>query len=254
MNKTKKYLVTKPNLLKDIKIEGYLYEHYIRHNNNVYGIITIDNKEIKKEDWSHKIKMREEDYQKIKTYKLIETKLTEKGNKITNYENAIILTVNFEEKQLEKIIEKSIEVTNNKYFSDMNLTTSNSKKVILEGSDFSGKTTLAKKLVNRGVFVQERDLENFSYWIRDFIKEPGKIIEEKIKDKEELYIVMTMSDEVLSKRIKTRENLTEFDKIAAKSNEIYKNLNLKLKNVKRIHIESNEEDSLRKFEGAMEID
>ena len=136
----------------------------------------------------------------------------------------------------------------------MNLTTSNGKKVILEGSDFSGKTTLAKKLVNRGVFVQERDLENFSYWIRDFIKEPGKIIEEKIKDKEELYIVMTMSDEVLSKRIKTRENLTEFDKIAAKSNEIYKNLNLKLKNVKRIHIESNEEDSLRKFEGVMEID
>jgi deoxyadenosine/deoxycytidine kinase len=67
-------------------------------------------------------------------------------------------------------------------------------------------------------------------------------------------IIMTMSDEVLSKRMKTRGKLTEFDKIAAKSNEIYKNLNLKLKNVKRIHIESNEEDSLRKFEGAMGID
>lgn len=248
----KRYLITKPHLLKDIRIVTHCYTHYINQNNETYGIVSKE-KEMKKEDLEYKIKMQNDNYKKIKTHKLVKTETTEAKNKIITYGNVIVVEIKNDEKQLETLINKSIEITENGYFTDENLTTINHKKIILEGPDFSGKTTLAKKLINRGVLVQERDLENFSFWIRDFIEEPGQIIRAKIKDKKDIYIVMTLSDEVLKERMKSRNNLTDFDKIAAKNNEIYKNLNLNLDNVKRIHIENNEEDSFKKFEECLGI-
>ena len=255
--KTKRYLITKPYWLEKVKIDFTTYIHYIRQKEKIRGVISM-NREITEHEWE-KQGMDVEDigyYEGMGTSELIIKKRTKLGAVINEYKNATILEIKEGkryEKPIEDLIEKSIDVTGNKYFTEKNLLTQKRGKLILEGSDFSGKTTLAKKLVETGVIVQERDLENFSFWIREFIPEPSEIIKEKIKDREECYLVLTVSDKVLEERMKTRENLTEFDKKAKISNDIYRSLKIEgLENIEFLHIENEDEDSYEKFEKLME--
>ena len=254
--KRKLYLITKPNWLEKVEIHTTTYTHYIKQKDKIRGVVSI-NREITESEWkTYGIDVEDKEYYEgMRQHGLVIVKRTKLGAKIIECENATILKVREDtkyENSVEELIKRSIEVTGSKYFTEKSLLTQKRRKIILEGADFSGKTTLAKKLVNRGIIVQERDLENFSFWIREFIPEPSEIIKEKIKNRDECYLVLTVSDKVLEKRMKTREDLTEFDKKAKISNEIYKNLKIEgLENIEFLHIENEDEDSYEKFEKLM---
>lgn len=255
--KRKLYLITKPNWLEKVEIHSTTYTHYTKQKDKIRAVVSI-NREITESEWkTYGIDVEDKEYYEgMGQHELVIVKRTKLGAKIIEYKNATILKVREDtkyENSVDELIKRSVEVTGSKYFTEQSLLTHKRGKLILEGSDFSGKTTLAKKLVETGMIIQERDLENFSFWIREFIQEPSEIIKEKIKNKEECYLVLTVSDKVLEERMKTRENLTDFDKKAKISNEIYRGLKIEgLENVEFLHIENENEDSYEKFEKLME--
>lgn len=255
--KRRLYLITKPNWLEKVEINSITYTHYVKQKDKIRGVVSRG-REITKSDWEdYGIDVTDKEHlEGMGQYGLVIVKRTKLGAEIIEYTNATILKVRTDTKyedSVEELIKRSIEVTGNKHFTEKSLLTQKRRKIILEGADFTGKTTLAKKLVNRGIIVQERDLENFSFWIREFIPEPSEIIKEKIQNKKECYLVLTVSDKVLEERMKTRENLTEFDKKAKISNNIYKKLKIEgLENIEFLHIENEDEDSYEKFEKLME--
>lgn len=143
-----------------------------------------------------------------------------------------------------------IEVTGNDYFTNLSISKKllSDKVVVLEGTDFVGKTTIAKELLSLGYRIQDRDMENFSNQLLlsipllDTIKAIGNL--DAIEDK--IYVVLTNSDKCeIDRRRKLRElteGLSQFDTEANTYNLMYdavmtylKETNTLPKNV--IHIE-----------------
>lgn len=150
------------------------------------------------------------------------------------------------DEEIENIISKSILIKDDKHLSHKILIQDKYVKAIFEGADFVGKSTLAEYCLNHyGWAVQDRDTDNVSFFIRDYISEDvqSKVINENIENNpNKLYIIMYTDKETISKRRKERKSYTEWDKIAEKSNEFYKNLKIEADNC--IHLEINDyEDS-----------
>lgn len=257
---SKRFLITKPKLMENLEAnemptlnlfiqEGKLYEFYTLkgHENSkevmeyikMHNPITLDN----------------EFTPKKKGIVQVTRKVTPELNFLNIFENnIIILEILHEEKALEKLTKNSVDITENPLFSTVNLAFGNVEKIIIEGCDFAGKTTLANRLVQLGMAPQERDLENFSFWIRDYYD--PELINETIKEKINKnlkYVVITLDEEVLKERMNSREVLSEFDKIAPVSNRIYSEIDLKgMENVFKIHINSKEDNAFQLLLKAME--
>jgi len=151
------------------------------------------------------------------------------------------------DEEIENIISKSLLIKDDRHLSHIMLIQDKYVKAIFEGADFVGKSTLAKYCLEHfGWAVQDRDTNNVSFFIRDYISEDiqSKVINENIESNpNKLFIIMYTTDkEIITKRRKERKSHSEWDKIAEKSNEFYKNLKIEGENC--IHLEVNDyEDS-----------
>lgn len=136
-------------------------------------------------------------------------------------------------KELTKLILNSMELSNEQKegaFCYYNCLIGRPMKVILEGSDFSGKTTLAKQLFEKYDWaVQERDLKNISYLIREDVNTNtarGFIVNHMRKNPDRLYIFMTcigalLTDRMLKRSHENKVPLSHFDQICRIFNEKY---------------------------------
>lgn len=254
---SKKFLITKPHLLKGV-------EEYTKHTQIVdYAIlkssaVALRNREefecitkddIKDHDLGLENLMSDVNFKTIESCKFL--RLGSVGSIITYKSGISVFHTTISDCEhislFKELVEKSIDITENDKITHYNLIKNKIPKVILEGCDYAGKTTLSKKLAEIGVFAQERDLENFSFWIRDYFELTAinKIVRNRIKNNKEKYIVLTLSEEVLKHRKNIRkETESKFDVLAEKSNEIYKVLDLDgLKNVIKINIEDINKDA-----------
>lgn len=135
-------------------------------------------------------------------------------------------------------------------YSLENCVAHNKKKIVIEGSDYAGKTYLCKKLIEEyGCFVQERDLANVSYLIRNYLglnKVIRNIRSNLIDQKDTEYIILTTTPEIIQARAIDRLNrISKWDTIAQESNEIYVEVfdNIKLNNAHVVHVDKKSEDS-----------
>ena len=137
------------------------------------------------------------------------------------------------------------------YNHDACLMTKDRKKIILEGADYSGKTYLANKIVSSyGIWVQERDIENISLYIRDSIKRRtiADVVSEGITtNSETLYVILSTSLDIIQDRKMKRGVLSSYDRIAEESNKIYwtlqKDLGRNIPNLINLYIDEYGEDS-----------
>lgn len=147
--------------------------------------------------------------------------------------------------QIKKVIEKSLLIEDKNMLKHENLIQDKYVKVIFEGCDYVGKTTLSKYcLENYGWAVQERDTENVSFFIRDYISQDvqSDIINKNIEsNSNRFYIIMYTNNDLIQSRKNTRVHISEWDKIAEISNGFYKDLNIKAKNCVKLEVDKFED-------------
>ena len=241
------FLVTKPYLLNELKVK-YEAEHFFCVRDGVLKFSNtlgkyFENNLIKTEQVVNSDKYLNI-ISKVKSS-------TFHGNDalLHHFNGTPVILLEEVSDNLVRVIEKSIEITNNKKLTLTKMILGNPLKIIIEGCDFAGKTTLAKKLANDGLLVQERNLEGFSFYIREWfdIETIRNTIKRNVEQQEYIHVVITLSDEVLEERMKSRAFLSEWDKMAKKSNEIYRNLKIESPKIKYIHIENNKQDAYEEF-------
>lgn len=148
---------------------------------------------------------------------------------------------------IEELIDKCLPIFNDEHLTYASLLKGECTKIIFEGADYSGKTTLATKCLDTfGYAVQDRDLENVSLFIRQRIPINiiSKLVRDNIAEKNALYVFMTTDDITIEGRKMLREPVSRFDDIATISNKLYTDLDIaELQNCKGIYVDDTTKSS-----------
>lgn len=138
-----------------------------------------------------------------------------------------------------------IEVTDIQHFSNKNI-----KKgslityVIIDGGDCAGKTTVIKRLLSKGIIIQDRSVDKICPFMFSHISEEDRTnglrdnLIGALKDKIVIFLVNTDENEV-NKRLKHRqamEGLSDFDEDALYYNKMYEETYKNLSEVQNLHI------------------
>lgn len=177
---------------------------------------------------------------------------------LKKYENTILLecysgfstiTINeeftifyFFDKTTQKPFNDFIEITSNPLYSLNNVLKGSLKKtnIIIEGADGVGKSTLVRKLANKGYLTQDRAVKEITQKMREEI--PTEIRVEAVKkylqaDKNRKLIFLYLSDErELKRRIDTREKISEYDKKAIIFQRLYLDTYNRLSHFNNVYI------------------
>jgi hypothetical protein len=98
------------------------------------------------------------------------------------------------------------------------------RKIILEGTDAVGKTSVAQALLAEGITVSDRSRDVISKYMLFSVDMPTRvrIYEEYLKENDVLVIFLVNNDSSeIMRRVYSRERISEFDKLADKYNTLY---------------------------------
>ena len=143
------------------------------------------------------------------------------GFYIVEYESVSIINV-FDENIY--IYNDMIDVTNNIKYDNFCNNVINSN-IILEGPDGVGKTTIAKSFAEEGIIVQDREINNITKMMHEYVNPDFRnqtvinFLNEHL-DKNVLFLMLT--EENLKSRLDKRKVLSEYDK----KNLVYRKLYL----------------------------
>lgn len=183
---------------------------------------------------------------KINSYNLIRANnviIVEHYNDfITVNVNKIITIFYFFNYTQEKPFNDFIDITTSKKYLLKNILKGSLKKVniVIEGADGVGKSTLVKKLANRGYLTQDRAVKEVTQKMREEIPTKERIDEIRKylqTDLNRKLVFLYLSDEAaLEKRINSRKSISEFDKKALIFQRLYVDTYTRLSNFKNLYI------------------
>lgn len=134
-----------------------------------------------------------------------------------------------------------LEVTNNPLFKNESIASGNPiyTNTIIDGGDCAGKTTVIKKLLEKGIICGDRDVDNICVYMFNCVPEKTRVkglrktLKGKLKDYKVIFLVNTDEEEI-NRRLNLRkksEGLSEFDDEALNYNTMYKKAGEQLKDI-----------------------
>lgn len=167
----------------------------------------------------------------LENYNLIESKTSAKVKTtvyenpenqldIEEYKNGLIIVNSL--KQIE--IKSLVDVSKNELYKAENIDKLKIKNIIFEGTDGVGKTSTIIGLINLGIVCLDRSEEICKYMLFDVDKKTRCEAYKKYLEESPYKVIFLInnSKEELERRIYSRKEISDFDKLAYEYNLLYK--------------------------------
>lgn len=156
--------------------------------------------------------------------------------------NQIITIFYFFDETKERPFNDFIDITQNDLYSLKNILNGSLKNtnIVIEGADGVGKSTLVTELANNGYITQDRAVEEVTKKMKEEVSREYRVqsVKEYLqmnRDRKLIFLYLS-NQEVLKKRIESRENISEYDKKALIFQKLYLDTYNELENFDNIYI------------------
>ena len=145
--------------------------------------------------------------------------INDKSIKIEKYDNDIIIIKAFKEINKKTLV----DVTNNSFYLDENISKIKNKYIYLEGTDGVGKTTIIVNLINKGYFLYDRNkiISDYMLFNIDDITRNNVYYNYLANNNINIVFLVNNDKEELNRRIKSKEKISIFDKYSYEYNMLY---------------------------------